>query len=127
MTTIPASALFGVSLGLGEVSVSWGAAGVLGVNVALLLLSGAPTLAVQRWLAASPQPAPERQRLAAQETTCTTTVRSRGRSSKSIRTSCCQVPSARRPPITGTCSEAPISEARWCACELVSWLSRLCS
>jgi uncharacterized hydrophobic protein (TIGR00271 family) len=51
VTTIPASALFGVSLGLGEVSVSWGAAGVLGVNVTLLLLSGTVTLAVQRWLA----------------------------------------------------------------------------
>jgi uncharacterized hydrophobic protein (TIGR00271 family) len=51
VTTIPASALFGVSLGLGEVGVSWGAAGVLAVNVALLLLSGTLTLAVQRWLA----------------------------------------------------------------------------
>jgi uncharacterized hydrophobic protein (TIGR00271 family) len=51
VTTIPASALFGVSLGLGEVSVSWGAAGVLAVNVVLLLLSGSLTLAVQRWLA----------------------------------------------------------------------------
>lgn len=51
VTTIPASALFGVSLGLGEVSVSWGAAGVLGVNVALLLVSGTLTLAVQRWFA----------------------------------------------------------------------------
>ena len=50
VTTIPASALFGVSLGLGEVSVSWGAAGVLGVNVCLLLLSGTLTLAIQRWL-----------------------------------------------------------------------------
>ena len=50
VTTIPASALFGVSLGLGEMSVSWGAAGVLGVNVGLLLLSGTATLAVQRWL-----------------------------------------------------------------------------
>jgi uncharacterized hydrophobic protein (TIGR00271 family) len=47
VTTIPASALFGVSLGLGEVSVSWGAAGVLGANVALLILSGSLTLAVQ--------------------------------------------------------------------------------
>jgi uncharacterized hydrophobic protein (TIGR00271 family) len=47
VTTIPASALFGVSLGLGEVSVSWGAAGVLGVNVCLLLLSGSLTLALQ--------------------------------------------------------------------------------
>jgi uncharacterized hydrophobic protein (TIGR00271 family) len=50
VTTIPASALFGVSLGLGEVRVSWGASGVLAVNVALLLLSGTLTLAVQRWL-----------------------------------------------------------------------------
>ena len=50
VTTIPASALFGVSLGLGEVGVSWGAAGVLGVNVSLLLLSGTTTLTVQRWL-----------------------------------------------------------------------------
>ena len=52
VTTIPASALFGVSLGLGEVSVIWGAAGVLAVNVTLLLLSGSATLAVQRQLAA---------------------------------------------------------------------------
>ena len=59
VTTIPASALFGVSLGLGEVSVSWGAAAVLGVNVVLLLLSGVATLAVQRGLAASRHPAPE--------------------------------------------------------------------
>jgi uncharacterized hydrophobic protein (TIGR00271 family) len=51
VTTIPASALFGVSLGLGEVSVSWGAAGVLGVNICVLLLSGTATLAVQRRLA----------------------------------------------------------------------------
>jgi uncharacterized hydrophobic protein (TIGR00271 family) len=58
VTTIPASALFGVSLGLGEVSVSWGAAGVLGVNVVLLLVSGVITLAVQRGLAPS-GPAPE--------------------------------------------------------------------
>jgi uncharacterized hydrophobic protein (TIGR00271 family) len=53
VTTIPASALFGVSLGLGEVSDSWGAAGVLGVNVGLLLLTATLTLAVQRGLAAS--------------------------------------------------------------------------
>jgi uncharacterized hydrophobic protein (TIGR00271 family) len=59
VTTIPASALFGVSLGLGEVSVSWGAAGVLGVNVVLLLLSGVVTLAVQRRMAGSSPPAPE--------------------------------------------------------------------
>ena len=64
---------------------------------------------------------------AVQATTWTSTVRSRGRSSKSTRTSCCQVPSARRPPLTGTTSEGPITEARWWAWELVSWLSRLCS
>ena len=58
VTTIPASALFGVTLGLGEVSVSWGAAGVLAVNVALLLLSGTTTLAVQRWLGSRGRPPP---------------------------------------------------------------------
>jgi uncharacterized hydrophobic protein (TIGR00271 family) len=58
VTTIPASALFGVLLGLGDVSGSWGAAGVLGVNVALLLLSGTATLAVQRWLISRGRPAP---------------------------------------------------------------------
>jgi uncharacterized hydrophobic protein (TIGR00271 family) len=51
VTTIPASALFGVSLGLGEVSVIWGAAAVLAVNVTLLILSGVTTLLVQRRLA----------------------------------------------------------------------------
>jgi uncharacterized hydrophobic protein (TIGR00271 family) len=48
VTTIPASALFGVTLGLGDVS--WGAVGVLGVNVGVLLLSASATLTVQRWL-----------------------------------------------------------------------------
>ena len=52
VTTIPASALFGVSLGLRHAGVSWGAAAVLGVNVTLLLLSGTTTLMAQRWLAA---------------------------------------------------------------------------
>jgi uncharacterized hydrophobic protein (TIGR00271 family) len=50
VTTIPASALFGVSLGLGEVSVAWEAAGVLGINVFLLLLSGTLTLALQMFV-----------------------------------------------------------------------------
>jgi uncharacterized hydrophobic protein (TIGR00271 family) len=53
VTTIPASALFGVSLGLGDVSDSWGAAGVLAVNVSLLLLSATVTLAVQRTVVVS--------------------------------------------------------------------------
>ena len=52
VTTIPASALFGVSIGLGEVGTAWGAAGVLGVNVSLLLISGTMTLVIQRRLAA---------------------------------------------------------------------------
>jgi uncharacterized hydrophobic protein (TIGR00271 family) len=52
VTTIPASALFGVSLGLGDVGPIWGAAGVLAVNVTLLFLSGSLTLALQRRLAA---------------------------------------------------------------------------
>jgi uncharacterized hydrophobic protein (TIGR00271 family) len=58
VTTIPASALFGVSLGLGEVSVSWEAAGVLGVNVVLLLLSGSLTLAFQTFLSRRRQAQP---------------------------------------------------------------------
>ena len=127
VTTIPASALFGVSLGLGEVSVSWGAAGVLAVNVSAAPAVGHHDPAGAALAGLARQRRRRRSRLGRQETTCTTTVRSRGRSSKSIRTSCCQVPSARRPPITGTCSEAPISEARWWAWELVSWFSRLCS
>ena len=53
VTTIPASALFGVSLGLGEIRDSWGAAGVLGVNVGLLLLSATVTLVIQRGLIAA--------------------------------------------------------------------------
>jgi hypothetical protein len=59
--------------------------------------------------------------------TLTVTVRCRGRSSKSSSTSCCQVPSARRPSISGIVSEGPISAARRCACALVSWFRRLCS
>ena len=50
--------------------------------------------------------------VAHQDSTCTETIRSRGRSSKSISTSCCQVPSARWPPWTGTTSDGPMIEAR---------------
>ena len=49
------------------------------------------------------------------ETTCTVTVRVRGRSSKSISTTCCQVPSARWPSTSGIVSEGPITAARRCA------------
>jgi hypothetical protein len=55
-----------------------------------------------------------------QDTTWTVIVRSRARSSKSISTICCQVPSVRRPSITGIVSDGPTSAARRWACELVS-------
>ena len=58
VTTIPASALFGVSLGLGEVSVSWGAAGVLAVNVSPAAAVGHHDPAVQRWLGSRGRPPP---------------------------------------------------------------------
>jgi uncharacterized hydrophobic protein (TIGR00271 family) len=51
VTTIPASALLGVSLGLGELGEAGGAALVLLTNVVLLILSGSLTLALQRRLA----------------------------------------------------------------------------
>jgi uncharacterized hydrophobic protein (TIGR00271 family) len=52
VTTIPASALLGVSLGLGELGTAGGAALVLLTNVVLLILSGSLTLAFQTRLAA---------------------------------------------------------------------------
>jgi hypothetical protein len=57
--------------------------------------------------------------------TCTWTSRRRGRSSKSISTSCCQVPSTSRPPTSGTLSDGPTNDARRCACALSSWLRTL--
>src|SRR5215208_5868091 len=48
VTTIPAAAYLGVAAGVGEESQAWGALGVLGVNVAVLLLAGSLTLVVQR-------------------------------------------------------------------------------
>lgn len=52
VTTIPASAYWGVALGAGQASDAGGALLVLAVNVCLLILSGSATLAVQRRLAA---------------------------------------------------------------------------
>ena len=46
------------------------------------------------------------------DTTWTVTVRRRGRSSKSISTTCCQVPSASRPSTIGIVSDGPITAAR---------------
>ena len=51
ITTIPAAAYLGVAAGVGEVSRVPGAAAVLGVNIAMLLLAGTTTLLVQRRLA----------------------------------------------------------------------------
>ena len=54
------------------------------------------------------------------ETIWTVTVRLRGRSSKSIRTTCCQVPSASSPSTSGIVSDGPITAARRWAWALVS-------
>jgi hypothetical protein len=48
ITTIPAAAYLGVAAGVGEEDKAWGALGVLGANVAVLLLAGTLTLIVQR-------------------------------------------------------------------------------
>lgn len=50
VTTIPASAYFGVALGAGGIDKAAGALVVLAINVVLLILSGSLTLMVQRWL-----------------------------------------------------------------------------
>ncbi len=50
VTTIPASAYWGVALGAGEASGAAGALVVLAVNVCLLVVSGTVTLLTQRWL-----------------------------------------------------------------------------
>jgi uncharacterized hydrophobic protein (TIGR00271 family) len=48
VTTIPASAFLGVAAGIGELSKSLAALGVLGANVAMMLVGGSVTLLVQR-------------------------------------------------------------------------------
>jgi uncharacterized hydrophobic protein (TIGR00271 family) len=50
VTTIPAAAYLGVATGLGEAGTAWGALGLLGVNVAMMVLGASATLVVQRWL-----------------------------------------------------------------------------
>jgi hypothetical protein len=49
VTTIPASAFLGVAAGTGELGKSWSALGVLGANIAMMLLGGSLALATQRW------------------------------------------------------------------------------
>ena len=50
VTTIPAAAYIGVASGLGELEKATGALGVLGVNVAMLVVVASATLALQRVL-----------------------------------------------------------------------------
>jgi hypothetical protein len=64
---------------------------------------------------------------ASQDSTCTETIRSRGRSSKSTRTTCCQVPSPSSPPTIGMVSLGPMRAARRWLWAFVSWLRTLCS
>jgi len=71
--------------------------------------------------------ASERAAGAAYDSTCTDTTRSRGRSSKSSRTICCQVPRPSSPPTIGIVSLGPTSAARKWLWALVSWLRSLCS
>ena len=52
VTTIPAAAFLGVAAGIGELSKSLAALSVLSVNIAMMILGGSVTLAVQRRLAA---------------------------------------------------------------------------
>lgn len=50
VTTIPAAAYLGVALGLGRTGEAWGALGVLGTNVAMLVVAASATLVLQRVL-----------------------------------------------------------------------------
>lgn len=50
VTTIPAVALLGVAVGLGEVAAARGALGLLGANVAMMVVGAVGTLALQRFL-----------------------------------------------------------------------------
>lgn len=48
VTTVPASAYFGVALALGHAGLAWGALLVLGINLACLVVAGTITLLLQR-------------------------------------------------------------------------------
>jgi uncharacterized hydrophobic protein (TIGR00271 family) len=48
VTTIPAAAYLGVAVGLGEAGTAWGALGLLGANVAMMVLGASATLTIQR-------------------------------------------------------------------------------
>jgi len=49
VTTVPASAYFGVAIGLGGATDSFFALGTLAIYVSLMITSGTITLAIQRW------------------------------------------------------------------------------
>ena len=51
VTTIPAAAFLGVAVGVGQLSKSLGALGVLATNVAMMITGGSAALAIQRRLA----------------------------------------------------------------------------
>jgi uncharacterized hydrophobic protein (TIGR00271 family) len=51
VTTIPAVAYIGVALGIGEPEKLWSALGVLGANIAMMLIGGTAALAAQRMAA----------------------------------------------------------------------------
>ena len=55
VTTIPAAAYIGVAIGLGEGGKAAGALGVLGVNVAMMVVGAMLTLVLQRLRRASPE------------------------------------------------------------------------
>jgi uncharacterized hydrophobic protein (TIGR00271 family) len=50
VTTIPAAAYLGVAAGVGEAGTAWGALGLLGTNVAMMVVGASATLVVQRRL-----------------------------------------------------------------------------
>jgi uncharacterized hydrophobic protein (TIGR00271 family) len=50
VTTIPAAAYLGVAAGLGDSGTAWGALGLLGANVAMMVVGASAALAVQRRL-----------------------------------------------------------------------------
>ena len=56
VTTIPAAAYLGVALGLGKTGEAGGALGVLGANVAMLVVAASGTLIIQRALARRASP-----------------------------------------------------------------------
>jgi uncharacterized hydrophobic protein (TIGR00271 family) len=60
VTTIPAAAYLGVATGLGETSEAFGALGVLGANVVMLVIAASATLVLQRALARRTRPAASR-------------------------------------------------------------------